>query len=464
MSTAKLLYPGLELVVEDSTIPFIRSGENRLEVSANLVKTDAALGVLREKIASILMYPPLNEEELEGELARLAAEYRAKSVLYTFYELAKAAGALADRLEVDPLYPLARKAEEAGGYLALLYTRMKGGEEERVRRIYEELLQSLGLIEDGRVALKALDDTESRYKRLLIEPKTFYSGLRVTDALASKLLETIKALPRVEGRYTGRHVKAEGTPFHLKCLEPRELASEHLECSGGEPVCRGGHVISSSVVCSCGGRRLVVKDYSRMGGKWVVFKIMSKPMVDYRVMPRARMAYEYIYMERLREIENIVTPRFLELCSTPLTRSMAVREYLEGRILRESTEPGDWSHAGAALGRIHDAGATLGDANPGNFLLTSRHRMGILDAEQARDYTTRNAAWDIITFTSTSLFWRTSEEQVKAFLEGYKETSPEPRRVFEEASKAYAWIGILPTVPHIYMQSKKILEDIVKSS
>ncbi|MEB3756715.1 MAG: hypothetical protein GSR79_07665 [Desulfurococcales archaeon] len=460
---ATLVYPILKLIVTDSTFPNFSFKDNTIKISYNLLKADVIHATLGETIASLLAYPPLELTNAWDNLEKLVKYYIEKTVLDSLIELARAYGSLTPQIKINPLYPLARKVEIVDGLLSRLYVNIEASikEKSRVEEEYEALLNRVDGLSSINGFYKINDPSKLPNKSIMtiaIPPQD------ITRTMTAGILKIIRS--EIKGpnlRITSSHASIDSTKISLKCGKPEEIVRDYLQCQD-KVKCTQGHVISSSVLCECQEEKLVVKDYAKMGGKWVIFKIMAKPMIEYRVSPRARMIAEYTAMKELTEIRRVRTPFFYEICSTQGQKAMAVREYLSGTILRETSEPGDWNKAGKTLGAIHKHEITLGDANPGNFILTPNNRVGILDAEQSYRYSLKTAAWDIVTFLSTSLFWRVNQKLIKSFLEGYSQEAPDPMNVFEETSKAYTWIGILPTVPHIYVQSKRILDQLMKEN
>ncbi len=459
---ATLVYPGFKLEITDGSLPTLKVDEDGVAVSLNLVKADIEYRLLGELLSSIFMYPWIEAEGSGDEIQELAGKYRDKAVIETLKEAVSSLGDLYPTAFLTPLYPLARKAEAVGGLLSRLYVEMNSdpGEKARVIGFYRRLLDNVEGLEymDGFYRITSPE----RIK----EHKT-YTGFAIPNfhrSLMNKLARhAVERLGGPDIRVSGKHLRVRSTRFYLKCGSPSEAASEYLECDG-RPTCKSGHIISSSTLCSCNGSKVVVKDYAHMGGKWIVFKIMAKPMVEYRVNPRDRLTAEFQAIEKLRGIKGVATPLFYEICMPSQYHAVAIREFLEGSTLRELGEEKEWRKAGRALGTIHTNNVTLGDANPGNFLSTPKGDTGVVDAEQSHSYTLKTGTWDIVTFLSTSLFWKIDENLITSFLEGYTETAPRPWEAYEMASRAYSWIGILPTVPHIYVQSKRILEKMLSSN
>jgi len=77
-----------------------------------------------------------------------------------------------------------------------------------------------------------------------------------------------------------------------------------------------------------------------------------------------------------------------------------------------------WRLTGRALARIHEAGYTLGDANPGNFLALGEG-LALVDLEQARRATVGGMAWDIVTVLAYSHLMGVDSRLVKSLLEEY---------------------------------------------
>ncbi|MCE4614215.1 MAG: hypothetical protein F7B60_01610 [Desulfurococcales archaeon] len=459
---ATIRYPALNLIVTNSALPSLLVENNMVKISYNLLKADALYGTLGETIASLLAYPPLDSRGVWSDLRKLASYYKMRTVQFSLNDLSKAFDILALKVRITPLYPLARKAEIVDGLLSKLYLSMESNldEKARVTREYKTILDEVGGVSYNN-GFYAIEEPEKLINKSIGNPPIPPSD--ITRAMAARLLKKVRS--EVEGpelRITGYHALLNSTRINLKCGKPEEIVKEYLNCEG-KVKCSQGHAISSSILCKCQDLKLVVKDYARMGGKWIILKIMAKPMIEYRVSPRARMISEYNAMQRLSQVEGVEIPFFHELCSTQIQKALSVREYLEGKILRETNHPDYWVKAGKALGAIHHFGITLGDANSGNFVLTKGNNVGVLDAEQSYDYTLKTGVWDIVTFISTSVFWKIEQSLIIRFLEAYMEKAPEPLNVLKEASKASTWIGILPTVPYVYIQSKRILDQLVRT-
>ncbi|MCE4606316.1 MAG: hypothetical protein F7B59_03175 [Desulfurococcales archaeon] len=460
---ATLTYPLLKLVVTDSAIPNFSLKNQILRISYNLLKADATYATLGETIASLLLYPPLESSEVWSDLEKLVEYYTKKTVRNSLSELVRAYEPLTPEIRITPLYPLVRKAEIVDGLLSKLYVNMEADirEKSRVEKEYEDFLSRVDGLSFTNGFYKIDNPSRLASKSMTV---TTIPSTDIKRTMAAGIMKRIRS--EVKGpdlRITRSHAFIDSTKIGVKCGKPEEMVKDYLQCKGGIK-CTQGHFISSSVLCECNGGKLVVKDYGKMGGKWVILKIMAKPMIEYRISPRARMIAEYTAMKEMTGIKSVRTPFFHELCSTQGQRAIAVRDYLEGTILRETSESNNWTKAGETLGMLHNHGVTLGDANPGNFILTPCNEVGIIDAEQSHDYSLKTAAWDIVTFVSTSLFWRVNQKLITRFLEGYMQEAHNPMNVLEEASKEYTWIGILPTVPHIYVQSKRILDQLMNEN
>ncbi len=242
--------------------------------------------------------------------------------------------------------------------------------------------------------------------------------------------------------------------FTYKC-SPEDLASPHA----GRPVeCGKAMPTASSLVCRGPRGRVVVKEYYRMLVKWLPAAAASRPQYRYRVTPRARMANEYQYLRLLRSV--VETPRILAVCGDQAKAAMA-RTFLEGEPVLDSRDPGAWKASGDALARIHEAGYTLGDPNPGNFIV-GPHGTGVVDAEQADRYTPRRAAWDLAVYTVYALAFRAPEDLVAEGLRGYAGRR-DPSLELRFLERPSFWASLTPLGP-VAVRARRLLLDTLTST
>ncbi|WP_148678974.1 phosphotransferase [Aeropyrum pernix] len=187
------------------------------------------------------------------------------------------------------------------------------------------------------------------------------------------------------------------------------------ECS-----CRGSGLTTSSLLCSCRGEDLVVKDYSRKGVKWLI-TLPYAPVYRYIYSPEGRLRNELKWYRSLRGAYPV--PRIVAYCIGE--KPLLIREYVDGEPVSNSLDEDAWKALGSGLARLHfSLGMVLGDPNPGNFIY-SLGEAWLVDFEQADDYTPQKAAWDLLVLAATTitlaspLKWRF----VEAALSSYREAA-----------------------------------------
>ncbi len=356
-----------------------------------LLRLDAQLGAVGESLASPLLLP---EEGGSPWMRSLARSYKARAAREEYSELELLLGEALRLVHVPPEALLLLRARKT---LAPLHpcAAAKG-------------LDSEGLALLRRAVTDALGSSTPEGP----PPSRVAAGGAVAARIASKLsfLAPVSGLGG-SGCRPPRHV-----------LEPWRLfkapeGSVVLEGCGPPPecMCRAPSAKSSSVICSCRGRKLVYKDYFRVSVKWVAVSPVYAPVYPLRVRPHARAGAEYRWLVELRH-RGFATPRVERLCSSHLRVSM-LRGFLEGDTLEDRLDKDYWRLGGELLAAVHAAGASLGDPNPGNLVPS---KWGVIDAEQAAEYTPERGAWDVAAFAAYSLAVTMSRPGlVEAFLEGY---------------------------------------------
>ncbi|WP_062662524.1 phosphotransferase [Aeropyrum camini] len=175
---------------------------------------------------------------------------------------------------------------------------------------------------------------------------------------------------------------------------------------------------TSSLICTCNGGKLVVKDYSKKSLKWLV-TLPYIPVYRYIYSPEGRLRNELAWYRRLRGAYPV--PRIITYCMEE--RPLLVREFIDGEPASDSVDENAWRELGFGLARLHFAvGAVLGDPNPGNFIYRGG-RVWLVDFEQADDYTPYKAAWDLLVLAATTialaspLKWRFVEMALSSYRE-----------------------------------------------
>lgn len=432
MESCSVVGDGFRLVVVGSNLWRARAAGEALEVTLPLLRLDALASLAGERAASPLLLPYEFKDcspSMASEVSGIAAAYRRRVVVEQFYDLATRLGSLASDALVDPLYPAASRLRLLG----------RGAPcpsgLEALREEYARHAEGLAFREDGLLRLSTptlrleFASIAARIRAVLLGarprplvPRTPWEG---APCRPPEIVERPWSLIRLpEGSYEGF---CEDEP--LKLL--------------GRGECRPSQRLTSTYVCSEGDRRFVVKDYMRMALKWIPAAIASSIAIRYRLGPRSRLAAEYRYLRRLRGV--LPTPRILGVCSG-IARAAMSREYVDGTRVLDSRDPSHWRLAGQGLAQIHQAGYVLGDSNPGNFIADPVGRLWIVDAEQARSFTTRGAAWDIIVFLAYSGALGVDKSLLRSFVEGYSDSWGEARRVLELASSPALWmpLSIIP--------------------
>jgi tRNA A-37 threonylcarbamoyl transferase component Bud32 len=443
LEACRVVGEGFELVVIKSNLWRARTSGGALEVTLPLLRLDALASLAGERAASPLLLPYKLEEcspDMAREVSVIARSYRRRVVVEQFYDLATRLGPLTSEALVDPLYPAASRLRLLGSGAPC----PRGLE--TLRDEYAGHAEGLAFREGGLLKLSApslrleFKSIAARIRAVLLGvrpkplmPRTPWEGARCEPPEIVERPWSLIRLP--EGAYEG-----------FCDDEPLKLL--------GRGECRPSQGLASTYICSEGERKIVVKDYMKMAVKWLPAAIASSVAIRYRLGPRSRLAAEYRYLRRLREI--LPTPGIIGVCSG-VARAAMSREYVEGTPVLDSRDPEHWSLAGDGLARVHQAGYVLGDSNPGNLVVDPAGRLWLVDAEQARSFTTRGAAWDIIVFLAYSGAFGVDRDLLKAFVEGYSNSWEGARGILELAASPTLWMP-LSIVPQA-VAARRVLRE-----
>jgi|GEM_PF-651960 len=424
-----------------------------LVVGYRILELDVKASMLGESIASLLLPPISVEGEDSGHVESLIDYYRFRVVLEQTQDLVMRFGPLTKMVGVPPEYPaVARMSLNKRLYPCVFNEVLESGQlMDEMRREYGSLLESRGLLSaDGTLVISR--DVVGQLRRILSDiaglvGSTTRIGFQAPRSLAgcepSEGLRdpgTLLSLP--EGR-----VSVSCDPDSLaRIAGARGASSLDLKCNYASP-------LSSSLICDGDGLKFIVKEYTRMQIKWIPASIASAMMYKYRVSPKSRMSAEYRNLRVLRRI--IRTPKIYGVCGTYYSTKM-VREYIEGEPVASSHSKHAWRLAGEAIAMLHDNNIAVGDPNPGNFIVTGKGDVALIDAEQAARFDPKKGLWDLIVFTLYSLALGADENLVAGALREYFNTARKSNSIIKEAEKEAIWATI-SLIPSIGLKARQLI-------
>ncbi|MEB3774624.1 MAG: hypothetical protein GSR86_06855 [Desulfurococcales archaeon] len=437
---------GLSVSIVRGVYPPVFKGPH-MRMGDVLLEMDAGYSVFGDTLAGILL-PPL--EPIGGDtawLGRVVSRYRARVVAEEYLNIITRLGSMAEEVKVDPAYPPASRMHQLSRLYSCIYNRALEGVED-LRREYRAVREDLGIGEVPSRSRARVTEVLKSYimsitiplnitaARIISSPPEEVSGCSPEGLLKAPW----KLLSLPEG----------GASIDCKSIDEvlKELVGAGYKCTQPNP-------ISSSVKCSGEGRSVILKEYTRMYAKWIPAAIAASTTYGYRLSPKERLAADYRYLRLMRRVT--VTPRIIHVCSDNYTAKM-LREYMEGTPLVDSRDPEEWARAGEVLARIHTAGYTLGDTNPGNLLVTPGGGIAVIDAEQAKEATLRGMAWDIIVATVTSIFYGVPEDLIEALLSEYRKTHA---GALQEALRDKYWMSLL-IIPHIIQKARNLIKRVAE--
>jgi hypothetical protein len=138
-----------------------------------------------------------------------------------------------------------------------------------------------------------------------------------------------------------------------------------------------------------------------------------------------------------------------------------IREFLDGEVVLKSKNPYAWYNMGKSLALIHNHNRTLGDPNPGNFVMIDNDNMALIDAEQVSNYTHKKAAWDLAVFFAYARTFQANSKLVKETLKSYVESRPK-----EDWKKVLSYIkgphltALMTPLPTLLAELRLTLKDL----
>lgn len=401
-----------EILISD-TFSMPRLTEGALVAPLWMLRLDLQHGIFGDALAGAFL---LHHDHISSELLPLVSSYRA-SVL-----------AEERRLMVDffgDVFPLLSVDKRALIILRMLRLWRRFG------KIYRECLERPG-------ALAYVDDLEIGKERTLY--RSVWGGRQDEEAL-DKLMELSKKMGLIVTR----------GPIETEIGLSARAMSRVEALLGKGASCKRTGLIYSTYICEGDRRKAVVKDYNVSAVKWIPATLASAPMSRYRTDPRERAVAEVLYSTVLRGL--VRTPKIFFL---GLGRDvMAIREYISGVPLLLDQRQDSWERCGEALARIHNAGYALGDANPGNFVVSEE--ISVIDLEQTRAAGEREKLWDLITLLMYSALVNIRCKLIESFMESYLSSirSPILAREVEIIERLAPCGAVPPRFPDIVEFIKK---------
>lgn len=445
----KIKGEGYEIIVSPGfSITKWDPSERRLYTSTTILEADAKISLLGERIAGLLL-PPVHTSS--HDLNKIIKIYRERVVAEQAVDL------------VSKLGPLARHARVNIAYFPLSRARMLWSDIGCLLKLNVE-----DVIEAYSGPARVAGDVLNSY--IVIKPRKYREFLTTTLrkaqlATASWASTAIRFL-RISNQYTlticgsstekpdpSNLVDLPEGDFRYDCLGVEKLASIYTGVGGR---CKKSNWTASTFICEGPEGRIAVKEYLRTLFKWVPASIVGSTTVNYLIRPKSRLYNEYKYLIELRRI--IPTPRILSVCGDH-ARGVLVRSYMDGTPVIDSGDGELWRQAGETLASIHNNGYVLGDPNPGNFVYMGEG-LALIDAEQARKFTPKLAAWDLIVYVYYPILFNKDLELIVRGLEGYMDNiDPRMRKkIIKWLKDRRIWIG-LSFLPVQYRKARRVFYE-----
>lgn len=395
------------------------AGASLRKIPIAVLELDAEFGIYGERLAGLFLAGyelECSDDKLRVRVEAAAEAYKRRITVEQVYDLAVRSGPLVSEVKVRPAYVAVSRMSILSSLHGCRYEDFlsRGGALDRLDEEFSAYISEVAEPVGGgwfrpraprvREALKAVMATFRR------------AGSRIAR-VAPAGVAVVEACPASgSGGLLGEPWRLARIPegdLIIGCSASR-LASRYVE---GSADCRPAGGVASTLICRGERGSVVVKEYYRMAFKWVAARAVSTGFFRYRVTPKSRLAAEYRYFRLLRGVAG--TPRVYGVC-VDYSSALMAREYLEGRPVLDSRDPGDWRLAAGLLASIHGEGFAVGDPNPGNVLVDPEGRARLIDAEQVRRYTSKAAAWDLAVFMAYARALRVPLDLVEEALREYR--------------------------------------------
>lgn len=215
-------------------------------------------------------------------------------------------------------------------------------------------------------------------------------------------------------------------------------------------------------------KKVILKRYpSWVSLKWGPLALWTLGTQNFSILGKTRMEKECAAISYLNK-KGIRVPKILE---ANFQDKLIIREYVEGenlakilkRMIKNKASSNDeevTKKVGEIIARIHDAGATIGDCKPENFIIPSSFDPVAIDFEQSE--LEGNKVWDLAEFLYFMGHYADPLDPLdgvvkitSTFIEGYVNQGGDPKSFLEAARIRYAKTFAPITLPNvIYTISK----------
>ncbi len=387
---------------------------NTLIVGDLIFSADVKLGTLGDVVSGLLI-PPV---EYDNNMKSLVEYYKLRVTIEQAYEISQRFGELVNSIKIPiEFIPLSRMQPLRNIYSCIFNDIIDKIGIEGLRNEYEKYVKNIGKNVNGNINLNSELLTMSANKimgnigkNVILGFLTMYSGNSFSIGKICKPNELIE------------------NPYNLLSLPEGNIlnscnnSDNYIKSIIGDNYsCRRPGLLFSTQICESEKNKIVIKEYMYGTLKWFMAGAVSASIYPFKETPLARLGNEYNSLINLRNI--IDTPKVISVCLDKYEYKM-VREFIEGEVVLKSKNPYVWDNLGRTLALIHNNNRTLGDPNPGNFVVIDGDKMALIDAEQVSNYTSKKAAWDIAVFYAYARTFSANSRLVREALESYIESRP----------------------------------------